>query len=90
MVLHAHAHSDQGEDDVEIARNARLGRWLFSGYLLLYVGYMYMVAFRPDLMRMVPAGGLNTAVWYGFGLIIAAILLSFVYGWLCRKKDVTP
>ena len=89
MVLHDHSHVEF-EDAAEVARNARLGHWLFVAYLALYVGYMWMVSFRPDLMRMVPAGGLNTAIWYGFGLIIAAILLSFVYGWLCRKKDAAP
>ena len=89
MVVHDHAHREV-EDAVEVARNARLGHWLFAGYLALYLGYMWMVSFRPDLMRMIPAGGLNMAIWYGFGLIIAAILLSFVYGWLCRKKDAAP
>lgn len=90
MVLHDHAHSGEDETELVIARNARLGRWLFVGYLALYLGYMWMVSFRPDLMRMMPGGGLNTAIWYGFGLIIAAIVLSFVYGWLCRKKDSAP
>jgi uncharacterized membrane protein (DUF485 family) len=87
MVLHDHAHDDEAHDEAAAARNARLGRWLFVGYLALYVGYMWMVSFRPDLMRKTLGGGLNTAVWYGFGLIIAAIVLSFVYGWLCRKKE---
>jgi uncharacterized membrane protein (DUF485 family) len=87
MVLHhGHAPGDASEDEDLAARNARLGRWLFVGYLALYVGYMAMVAFWPDLMRRLPAGGVNTAVWYGFGLIAAAILLSLVYGWLCRAR----
>jgi uncharacterized membrane protein (DUF485 family) len=87
MVLH-HGHSpgDETEDELVAARNARLGRWLFVGYLALYVGYMWLVAFRPDLLREQPAGGVNTGVWYGFGLIGAAILLSLVYGWMCRAR----
>jgi hypothetical protein len=26
----------------------------------------------------------NLAIWYGFGLIVAAIFLALVYGWACR------
>jgi uncharacterized membrane protein (DUF485 family) len=30
--------------------------------------------------------GLNLAIVYGFGLIIAALVLAAVYGWLCRTS----
>jgi uncharacterized membrane protein (DUF485 family) len=89
MVLHDHAHTET-EDEAVTARNARLGRVLFVLYLALYIGYMWMVSFGDALMRKTVFGGLNMAVVYGFGLIITAILLSFVYGWLCRNKDAAP
>lgn len=38
-------------------------------------------------MEATPIAGLNIAVLYGFGLIIGAILLSGLYGFLCREKS---
>jgi uncharacterized membrane protein (DUF485 family) len=64
-----------------------LGRKLFVAYLALYVGYMWLVAFRPDLMAKLPWGGVNTAILYGFGLIVAALVTSLVYGLLCRTSS---
>jgi uncharacterized membrane protein (DUF485 family) len=65
-------------------RNARLGLWLFGVYLLIYGGFVGLAAFSPDTMAKTPAAGVNLAIWYGFGLIGAAIVLALVYGWLCR------
>ncbi len=69
---------------VAAGRNARLGMKLFLVYLAVYVGYVAIVAFRPDLMRMLLPGGVNLAVAYGFGLIVLALLMALAYGWLCR------
>ena len=33
-----------------------------------------------------PLEGLNLAIVYGFGLIIAALVLALVYSWLCRAS----
>ena len=87
MVLHDHAHADETEDEVASARNARLGRKLFVVYLALYVGYMWLVAFRPDLMAKIVWGGVNVAVLYGFGLIAAALVTALIYGLLCRTSS---
>lgn len=84
MVLHDHAHGDEPEDEVASARNARLGMKLFLVYLALYLGYVLLTAFRPDLMRTLLPGGVNLAIAYGIGLIVAALLMAFLYGWLCR------
>src|SRR5688572_12591355 len=66
------------------SRNARYGLVLFFAYLLLYAGFMYLAAFRPDVMASTPFGGTNLAILYGIGLILAAIVLSLVYMVLCR------
>jgi hypothetical protein len=34
-------------------------------------------------MERTPFAGVNLAIWYGFGLIVAAIFLALVYGWAC-------
>ncbi|WP_442485486.1 DUF485 domain-containing protein [Aeoliella sp. SH292] len=70
-----------------IQRNARIGLWLFALYVLLYGGFVLLNAFAPEAMEWTPAMGVNLAIWYGFGLIVAAILLAFLYGFLCRTPD---
>jgi uncharacterized membrane protein (DUF485 family) len=67
--------------------NARLGLILFVIYLALYGGFVGLAAFAPDVMERTPAAGVNLAIWYGFGLIAAAILLALIYGWLCRRSN---
>jgi uncharacterized membrane protein (DUF485 family) len=66
------------------ARNARYGAVLFLVYLLLYGGFVVINAFNPDVMDTVVLAGVNLAVIYGLGLILAAFVLALVYGWLCR------
>lgn len=67
-------------------RNARIGVVLFAIYLLLYGTFVGLAAFSPDAMEVTPLAGVNLAIWYGFGLIIAAIVLALVYGWACRRE----
>jgi uncharacterized membrane protein (DUF485 family) len=67
------------------ARNARYGLWLFGVYVVLYGGFMALSAFRPQAMRQPVAalGGVNLAIVYGFGLIVAALVLALVYMLFC-------
>ena len=67
------------------SRNARIGLILFAVYLALYGGFVYLSAFQAETMESTPVAGLNLAVLYGFGLIIAALILALVYGWVCRE-----
>lgn len=66
------------------ARNARYGLWLFAVYLLLYGGFVGINAFAPQWMEIRPVAGINLAILYGMGLIVAAFVLALLYGWLCR------
>lgn len=70
-------------------RNARFGLVLFFVYLMLYGGFVLLAAFSPATMQRTPLAGVNLAVWYGFGLIVAAIVLALLYGWLCRVEVVS-
>jgi uncharacterized membrane protein (DUF485 family) len=47
---------------------------------------MLINVFDPRLMETTPFAGVNLAIVYGFGLIIAALLLALVYAWLCRRR----
>ena len=79
------------DDDPKIsARNSRYGLWLFGLYLVLYGGFMGLSAFEPQLMAKAPFGGVNLAILYGFGLIVAALVLALLYMVLCRSRDQAP
>lgn len=73
------------EDPQLAARNARYGMVLFLIYLAIYGGFVGLNAFRPDIMELTPAWGLNLAVLYGFSLIVIAMILALIYCWLCRE-----
>jgi uncharacterized membrane protein (DUF485 family) len=64
--------------------NSRVGLALFSVYLLLYGGFVYLAAFSPETLEALPFAGVNLAIWYGFGLIGAAFVLALIYGFVAR------
>ncbi|QDS93079.1 hypothetical protein FF011L_18340 [Roseimaritima multifibrata] len=66
--------------------NQRLGWLLFFIYTAMYLGFMLLCAFAPTAMEWRPLGGLNLAILYGFFLIIAALILALIYGFLCRAE----
>ena len=68
-------------------RNARIGLVLFCVYLLLYGGFVLLCAFSPDTMARTPVTGINLAILYGFALIVSALVLALVYGWLCKPTE---
>ena len=85
--LDHHAATDVVHDNVATAeRNSRLGLILFAVYLILYVGFVLLSAFWPKMLDETPLAGLNVAILYGMGLIVAALLLALVYSWLCRSR----
>ena len=69
-----------------VSRNARNGLMLFAVYVVLYVGFMLLNAFAHERMQQPVLAGVNLAIVYGMGLIIAALLLALVYMWLCIPK----
>ena len=40
--------------------------------------------FFPEKMEVTPLAGVNLAIWYGFALIVVALVLALLYGFLCR------
>ncbi|MFN9369203.1 MAG: DUF485 domain-containing protein [Planctomycetia bacterium] len=66
---------------------ARIGLGLFAVYVLLYAGFMVLVLVRPDWLATRPLGGVNLAITYGLGLIVAALVLAMVYMAACRIVD---
>lgn len=70
--------------------NTRLGLVLFVIYLLLYAGFVLLNAFSADTMEIIVLAGLNLAIVYGFGLIIAAVFLALIYGVICKSEPAIP
>jgi uncharacterized membrane protein (DUF485 family) len=66
------------------ARNARLGLWFFAIYCVFYAGFMGLTAFSFTTLAK-PIAGVNWAILYGMGLIVAALVLAVVYMFLCTR-----
>ena len=81
---HGPAQPREIVDERIAARNARSGLWLFCVYLVVYIGFVLLTAFAPQVMQITFASGLNVAILYGLGLIALAMVLALVYAWLCR------
>lgn len=71
-------------------RNARIGLVLFAIYLLLYGGFVLLNTFAPQTMEATPFAGINLAILYGFGLIVAALVMALLYGVLCTAEGDIP
>jgi uncharacterized membrane protein (DUF485 family) len=82
---HGPAESSEERSPELQARHARLGLGLFAIYFALYAVFMGLAAFDPARLSIRVVGGINLALVYGFVLIAAAIVLAFLYGWLCRS-----
>lgn len=78
----SHHHEDHPH---VVSRNARYGLILFAVYVVLYGGFIYLSVFQTETLGKPIVAGMNLAVVYGFGLIVAALVLSMVYWVLCSK-----
>jgi len=87
-------HGEPAEDDARSAvadpaarYKTRLGLILFLIYGLIYAGFVAINTFAPTTMETVVFLGVNLAVTYGFGLIVAAILIGLLYNSLSTRKE---
>ncbi|MEO0530994.1 MAG: DUF485 domain-containing protein [Planctomycetota bacterium] len=63
-------------------RNARLGLALFGVYAAFYAVFVFTNAFFAEAMDATPIAGLNVAVLSGFALIVLALVLALIYGYV--------
>jgi len=66
--------------ELERARG-RLGWTLTALILLIYFGFVFLVAFAPHLMGTPIYGTLTLGFPLGLGVILSAILLTGIYVW---------
>ena len=86
---HKFVEPQEPDCKVTAARNSRIGLVLFFIYLVAYAGFVVLCAFMPKAAESTPFAGVNLAILYGFGLIIAALVMALLYGWLCRLPAET-
>jgi uncharacterized membrane protein (DUF485 family) len=75
-----------GKDNASPAK-AKLGLILFFFYAAFYAGFVIINVNNPQLMGKPFALGLNLAVFYGFSLILIAIVLGVVYNFFCTRLE---
>lgn len=66
----------------------RLGVIMFVIYALIYGGFTVINVVNAELMEKEIMFGLSLAVVYGFGLIIAALVLAIIYNAMCGKREI--
>jgi uncharacterized membrane protein (DUF485 family) len=81
----AQEHDDSPPAIDHSDRNKRTGLLLFVVYLAMYGGFMAWNVISPSSMATPVLLGMNLAIVYGFGLIIAALGLAIAYAILANR-----
>jgi uncharacterized membrane protein (DUF485 family) len=82
-----HGPAAKLEKDNSAAKKSKLGVKLFIVYTIVYSGFVFIGLVNPDLMGLHVVGKQNLAIVYGFGLIILAIVMGFIYNVLCTRLE---
>ncbi len=82
-----HESTVMKETDNAAARKAKLGVKLFFIYTIIYAGFVLIGLFKPELMGLELMAGQNIAIIYGFGLIVLAIVMGFIYNYACTRLE---
>lgn len=82
-----HEPAARQEKDHGTEWKARLGIKLFWLYCVIYMGFVGLAVFVPELLKTPVLAGANLAVVYGMLLIVFAIILGVVYNHFCTKKE---
>jgi len=82
-----HEPSAQLGVDHASERKSKLGMKLFIIYLLIYAGFVVIGLTDPEIMGKHLFEGQNLAIIYGFGLIVLAIVMGFIYNYACTRLE---
>ncbi len=75
-----------GKDNASPAKS-KLGIKLFFAYTIVYAIFVLINTVEPKMMENPMPLGLNLAVFYGFGLIVLAIVMGLVYNKICTGYE---
>ncbi|MEW6708366.1 MAG: DUF485 domain-containing protein [Candidatus Riflebacteria bacterium] len=84
-----HQPAAQSGKDYGIAFKTRFGAWMFLLYGLVYAGFVAINLIKPEMMETTIMFGLNLATFYGFALIIVALILALIYNQICTNHEAT-
>jgi len=73
--------------DNAAVKKSKLGVILFIVYTLVYIGFVVIGLVDPELLGLHVIGKQNLAIIYGFGLIVLAIVMGFIYNALCTRLE---
>lgn len=82
-----HGPAAKLEADKAAAKKAKLGVILFLCYAAIYAGFVAIGLINPDLLGKQVVGNQNLAIIYGFGLIVLAMVMGFVYNFFCTRFE---
>ncbi len=81
-----HETVTEEQKDCAASIKAKLGLWMFLIYTIVYAGFIVIAAFAPDVMGA-DIGSINLAIFYGLFLIVFAVILAFVYNFICARCE---
>jgi uncharacterized membrane protein (DUF485 family) len=81
-----HGSSTEWKEDNSSPLKELFGKWFFALYLLAYAGFILINVVSPKLMAT-DMGSINVAIFYGFMLIILAMILAFAYNHFCTRAE---
>lgn len=73
--------------DKAARKKAKLGVIMFFCYTIVYAGFVFIGLTKPEWMGLELIGGQNIAIVYGFGLIVLAIIMGFIYNYFCTRME---
>jgi uncharacterized membrane protein (DUF485 family) len=82
-----HGPAAKMEADKAAAKKSKLGVTLFIVYTLLYSGFVMIGLINPELLGVHVIGKQNLSIVYGFGLIVLAIVMGFIYNAICTRME---
>jgi uncharacterized membrane protein (DUF485 family) len=75
------------DEDHALKKKARLGIIFFFIYLFFYGGFVAIGVINYEILQRNLIAGINTALVYGIGLILFAVVLGIIYNTLCSKYE---
>lgn len=84
--MHHNLPPEQKEDFAS-EKKAKLGIQFFFIYFFFYAGFVAIGVLNYELLAYEVFKGLNLAIFYGFGLIVFAVLLGILYNFLCSRYE---
>ena len=82
----SHDEVTRDEKDNAASVKAKIGLWMFLIYTIVYAGFIVLTISVPDIMGT-DIGKINLAILYGLVLIVFAVILAFIYHYLCRRYE---